>query len=70
MPCNMNQFGFAVHFVLFSNAAITPLIYFVFNDRYRRGLQQVLKQVQFFRKDRGDNINADEICLNHRNANS
>ena len=70
MPCNMNQFGFAVHFVLFSNAAITPLIYFVFNDRYCRGLQQVLKKVQFFRKDRGDNINADEICLNHRNANS
>ncbi|XP_068680667.1 uncharacterized protein [Montipora foliosa] len=48
MPCNMNQFGFVVHFVLFSNAAITPLIYFVFNDKYRRGLQQVLKQVQFF----------------------
>ena len=70
MPCNMNQFGFAVHFVLFSNAAITPLIYFIFNDRYRRGLQQVLKKVQFCRKDRGDNINADEMCLNHRNANS
>ncbi|XP_068738598.1 neuropeptide FF receptor 2-like [Montipora capricornis] len=70
MPCNMIQFGFDVHFVLFSNAAINPLIYFVFNDRYRRGLQQVLKQVQFCRKDRGDNINADEICLNHRNTNS
>ena len=31
MPCNIEQLGFAVHFVLFSNSAITPLIYFVFN---------------------------------------
>lgn len=60
MPCNMEQFGFAAHFVLFSNAAITPLIYFVFNDRYRKGLKDVLKRLQFRHKD----INQD-IELNH-----
>lgn len=51
MPCNMDQFGFAAHFVLFSNAAITPIIYFVFNERYRKGLKDVLKQLQFRRRD-------------------
>ena len=62
MPCNMEQFGFAGHFVLFSNAAITPLIYFAFNDRYRKGLKDVLKRLQFWHKDRG---NPHEIELKH-----
>ena len=43
MPCNMEQFGFAVHFVLFSNAAVTPLIYFVFNEKYRKGVKDILR---------------------------
>ena len=53
MPCNMDQFGFAAHFVLFSNAAITPIIYFVFNERYRKGLKDILKQLQVGRRDTG-----------------
>lgn len=43
VPCKMEQFAFAAHFVLFSNAAITPLIVFAFNDRYRKRLKEALK---------------------------
>ena len=39
MPCNMEQLGFAVHFVLYSNAAVTPVVIFVFNDKYRQRLK-------------------------------
>ena len=50
MPRNIEQLGFAVHFVLFSNSAITPLIYFVFNDRYRKGLIDILRGLRFWYK--------------------
>ena len=63
MPCNMEQFGFAAHFAFFSNAAITPLIYFVFNDRYCKGLKDILRRMHFWRKG----INK-EIELNNLQA--
>ena len=43
MPCNMDQFGFAAHVVLFSNATLFLVINFVFNGRYRKGLKDVLQ---------------------------
>ena len=60
MPCNIEQLGFALHFVLFSNSAITPLIYFVFNGRYRKGLIDILRGLRFWYKD----IN-DELGMSH-----
>ena len=51
MPCNMEQYGFAAHFALYSNAAITPLVNFVFNDRYRKGLKDICKTMNFCHKD-------------------
>ena len=51
IPCNMEQLGFAVHFILFSNAAISPLINFVFNERYRKGLKAVFRASNFCHKD-------------------
>lgn len=64
MPCNMEQFGFAAHFILFSNAAITPLINFAFNDRYRKGLKDILKQLKPCHKDDGVNLNEANFELN------
>ena len=57
IPCNMEQFGFAVHFILFSNAAISPLINFVFNERYRKGLKAVFRASNLCRMDQmKDNV--------------
>ena len=61
MPCNMEQLGFAAHFVLYSNAAITPVIYLVLNDRYRKGLKCFIKVLHFWQK----NVN-EKIELNHQ----
>ena len=60
VPCKMRQFGFAAHFILFSNAAVTPLIYFIFNERYRQGLKHILKGLHFGKK----NVN-ERVELNH-----
>ena len=43
MPCGMENFGFAAFFILYSNASINPCIYFSFNDKYRKGLLDILK---------------------------
>ena len=64
MPCNMEQFGFAVHFVLFSNAALSPVLTFVFNGRYRKGLKDVLKALNLCHRDAGVNLNQEELELN------
>ena len=55
MPCGMEQLGFAVHFTLFSNAAITPVINLVFNDRHRKGLKDILITLKCCHADTGMN---------------
>ena len=47
VPCNMDQFGFTAHVVLFSNATFFLVINFVFNGRYRKGLKYVLNTLKF-----------------------
>ena len=61
MPCNMEQLGFAAIFILHCNAALTPLINFVFNDRYRKGLKDFLRVLHLWPKDN----NTEEIELKH-----
>ena len=51
MPCRMEQLGFAVHLALFSNAAITPVINLVFNDKHRKGLKDILITLKCCRAD-------------------
>lgn len=58
MPCNMEQIGFAVHFVLYSNAALSPVIFYVFNARYREGLKDILRQFHCWPRD-------NRVILNH-----
>ena len=62
MPCNMEQYGFAAHFILYSNAAISPLVNFVFNDRYRKGLKDICKTLNLCHKEPG--INLEDFELN------
>ena len=64
MPCNMEQFGIAAHFVLFSSAALTPVINFVFNGRYRKGLKDVLNPLNFCHRVAGVILNHKELELN------
>ena len=56
MPCRMEQLGFAVHFALFSNAAITPVINLVFNNKHRKGLKDILITLKFCPADTGINL--------------
>ncbi|KAL9967681.1 hypothetical protein ACROYT_G025963 [Oculina patagonica] len=65
MPCNMEQYGFAVHFVLYSNAAISPVIFYVFNARYREGLKDMLRRFHCWPRDNRVIINPVEIELNN-----
>ena len=50
LPCGMENFGFSVFFILYSNASINPCIYFTLNDKYRQGFLTTLKGFPFVRK--------------------
>ena len=50
MPSGMENFGFAAFFVLYSNASINPCIYFSLNDKYRKGLLDILKVFNIVRR--------------------
>lgn len=50
IPCGVENFGFSAFFILYSNAAINPCIYFTLNDKYRQGLLNILKAFPFVRK--------------------
>lgn len=43
MPCGMENYGFAAFFILYSNASVNPCIYFILNNKYRKGLLNILK---------------------------
>ncbi|KAL9972508.1 hypothetical protein ACROYT_G018829 [Oculina patagonica] len=43
IPCNTENFGSAAHFMLYFNASVNPCIYFVFNDKFRQGMLDILK---------------------------
>jgi len=43
VPCGFEKAGFAVHFILYSNASVNPCIYFILNDKYRKGLLSILR---------------------------
>jgi len=41
IPCNAENFGFAAHFIFYSNASLNPRVYFIFNDKFRQGLLDI-----------------------------
>lgn len=48
IPCGAKDYIFASYFVLFSNSAINPCVYFILNERYRRELGEVVTRLSFF----------------------
>ena len=44
VPCGMDHLSFAAKFIFYSNASLNPCIYFLLNDRYRRGLRDIFKK--------------------------
>ena len=50
VPCGIENVDFAVHFILYLNALVNPLIYFTLNDKYRKGLMNVLKVFHIVRR--------------------
>ena len=43
IPCGTENVGFAAHFMLYSNASMNPIIYIILNDKYRKGLRDILE---------------------------
>ena len=43
VPCGLENVLFVVHFSLYSNASVNPIIYFILNDKYRKGLRGIFK---------------------------
>lgn len=41
IPCNVENFAFAAHFIFYSNASLNPCVYFIFNDKFRQGLLDI-----------------------------
>ena len=49
MLCGMENVVFAAHFILYSNAAVNPFIYFILNEKYRQGLMDILRGLHIIR---------------------
>ena len=43
IPCGVDNISFAAKFIFYSNASLNPCVYFLFNERYRQGLRNILK---------------------------
>lgn len=56
VPCNAENFGFAAHFILYSNASLNPCIYFIFNDKFRKGLLHILEALAPWKKNKKNNL--------------
>lgn len=67
MPCGVENFGFAAHFIFYSNPSMNPCIYFALNDKYRHGLVKMFKTMVFFRKvENNDSKTSEKETLNRK----
>ena len=55
LPCGAPVFEFISYFLLFSNSALNPLVYFTFNERYRQELRSIVTRTLSLRSE--DSIN-------------
>ena len=63
-PCGIDNAGFAVHFILYSNASVNPCIYFILNDKYRKGLLSILRLLHIVKnKDSVENSSIELVTL-------
>lgn len=42
IPCGFQPFFFPTKFIIHSNAALNPFIYFIFNQNYRKGFKEIV----------------------------
>ena len=56
IPCNAENFGFAAHFIFYSNASLNPCIYFIFNDKFRQGLLHIVEALVPWKKNKKNNL--------------
>ena len=64
VPCGIGNVGFAVHFVLYSNASVNPCIYFILNDKYRKGLLSILRSLHIAKnRDRMETSSIELVTL-------
>lgn len=64
VPCDIDNASFAVHFILYSNASVNPCIYFLLNDRYRKGLLGILRLLHIVKnRDSLDNSSMELVTL-------
>ena len=64
VPCGIDDAGFAVHFILYSNASINPCIYFILNDTYRKGLISILRLLHIIKnRESVDNSSIELVTL-------
>ena len=54
IPCGMDKLFQAAKFIFYSNASLNPCVYFTLNDKYRKGLKDLLRRKLSFEENRND----------------
>ncbi|XP_031554621.1 QRFP-like peptide receptor [Actinia tenebrosa] len=52
VPCYWNDIVFVIQYLAYSNAAINPLLYFIFLKNYRTGLKNIIPMIRCFNRYR------------------
>jgi hypothetical protein len=54
IPCGMDKLFVGAKFIFYSNASLNPCVYFTLNDKYRKGLKDLLRRKLSFEENRND----------------
>ena len=54
IPCGMDKLFQAAKFIFYSNASLNPCVYFALNEKYRKGLKDLLRQKHSLAENRND----------------
>ena len=54
IPCGMDKLFQATKFIFYSNASLNPCVYFALNDKYRKGLKDLLRRNRSLAENRND----------------
>lgn len=54
--CNVENFGFVVYFILYLNVFLNLCIYFIFNDKFCKGLLYILEVFVIWKKNKKNNL--------------
>ena len=54
IPCGMDKLFQTAKFIFYSNASLNPCVYFALNDKYRKGLKDLLRRNRSLAENRND----------------